>query len=150
LLVPLISHIPLIISLNLDPDTSDIDNYMLQNKRANQANELKKKPSYNSGIVVRTRAEYPNVAPIAHLDDPVIVKAKNEQDELLPIQDQRVDLVKQASKGEPEIYEIKQFAKKVRCPRRSCGHIWYYRGHNLYTICGKCHAGVAIKKCIVR
>jgi hypothetical protein len=123
---------------------------MLQNKRANQAKEYKKKLEFNSGIVVPSPTDYANIAPIAPLDDPVIAKAKNELNELLPIQDERVDLVKQASKGEPEIYEIKQFAKKVRCPRKACGHIWYYRGRNKYTICGKCHAGVHITKCIVR
>lgn len=123
---------------------------MLHNKRANQAQERKTKFVYGYGIIAPGPNEYANIAPITPLDNPVISKAKNELDELLPIQDQRIDLVKQASKGEPEIYQIKQFAKKVQCPRKSCGHIWYYRGRNLYTICGKCHAGVKIKKCIVR
>jgi hypothetical protein len=57
--------------LNLDVDTTDIDNYMLQNKRANHAKEYKKKLEFNSGIVVHTPADYLNVAPISNFD-PVV------------------------------------------------------------------------------
>ncbi|MCW4043522.1 MAG: hypothetical protein NWE90_07350 [Candidatus Bathyarchaeota archaeon] len=40
---------------------------------------------------------------------------------------------------------------KLKCSRKTCGHIWNYKGHSkFYTSCPVCKTTVNVKKAIVK
>ena|SRR6266487_824660 len=104
--------------------------------------------------------EYANVAPISDLAAVTKIekgadlnieksKAEKELEEFAPLHataDIRID----ESRYKFGVYLIQTWARKVRCKKLSCGHVWYYKGRRDHTLCPSCYTSVDIQSQMVK
>jgi hypothetical protein len=129
------------------------DDYLNYNLRKNRSKE-------NMDRFGEAPIEYPSVLPVSDLTAATKIekgtdlnleksKAEKELEEFAPLNattDYRID----ESKDKSGVYLIQTWAKKVRCKKISCNHVWYYKGKRDHTLCPSCYTYVDVQTQMVK